>query len=300
MKTFDILIDSCGEMPRDMREAYGVDFIPMYLSTDIKGDIHEFPALIDYDGEYDFHSFYDLMRKGIRIRTAAVSEAAFEEYFREAVKRGHDVLYLACSSGLSVSVELAKKVAAKLNTENPEWHGYCLDTLISGFPIADMAIKADAMRKEGKDVNEVGEYLDSIKLKYNQFATVETLTYLKNAGRVTASKAFFGNLFHVKPIIISDVKGHNVATVSEKGRRASLQKIVDLTVEAAENIEEQTIYISHGDDEAAANFVKEALLKVAKPKDIRVDKCGPIIGASSGPGLVICYCFGKEVTFAGE
>ena len=300
MKPFDIYIDSCGEMPRDWREKYGVGTIEMMLNIDNKGDIKEFPALIDYDGEYDFKAFYDIQRNGTRIRTAAVPQKSFEDAFRASLEKGHEVLYLACSSGLSLSYDLSVKVAGTFAEEFPDLRIRCIDTLISGFPIADMAIKSREMEKEEKDLDEIVSYLESVKLKYNQFATVETLTYLKNAGRVTASSAFFGNLFHVKPIIISDAKGHNVATVKEKGRKASLAKCAQLAVETAEDIENQTIYISHGDDEEAAKFVKETVLSLAKPKDIVIGKIGPIIGASSGPGVLCVYCFGKEVTYVGE
>ena len=300
MRPFDIYIDSCGEMPAEMRKEHNILFIPMLLNIDNKGEIDEFPALIDYDGKYDFKAFYDVLRKGIRMRTAAIPQVTFEECFRESAAKGHDVLYLACSSGLSLSVNLADKIGKKMMEDDKDLTIYALDTLISGFPIADMAIIADNMRKEGKGVKEVAEFLEARKMKYNQFATVETLTYLKNAGRVSASSAFFGNLFGVKPIIISDVKGHNVAVEKVKGRKAALERCIDLAIEAAEDIEHQTVYISHADDEAALNFLKENLLSKAKPGKVVTGKIGPIIGASSGPGVVCVYVFGKEVTYCGE
>lgn len=300
MRKFKIFIDSCGEMPKEMRDAYNVGFVPMTLTQNEKTGIKEFPALIDYDGEYDFKTFYDMMRAGTRFKTAACNESDFEPYFTKALKEGLDVLYLACSSGLSISVHNAAKLGKKLEEKYPGAKVCAIDTLISGFPIADMAILADRMMKEGKGVEEVAEHIESIKEKYNQFATVESLSYLKDAGRVTASSAFFGNLFNVKPIIISDVKGHNVAMKKMKGRKAALDEVVRLSVEAAENIENQTVYISHGDCEGDANYLKTKLLEVAKPKDVIIGKVGPIIGASSGPGVIIMYVFGKEVTFIGE
>ncbi|MCR5079613.1 MAG: DegV family protein [Bacilli bacterium] len=300
MKQFQIFIDSCGEMPRELREPYGVEAIPMTLTVNGKDDIKELPALIDYDGEYDFHSFYQAMRNGTRFKTAAINAAEFEPYFRSALEKGEDILYLACSSGLSISVKEAAKLAQKLMVEFPGSKIHCIDTLTSGFGIADMAITARNMEKEGKTIDEIAEYIESIKKKYNQFATVENLNYLKDAGRVTASSAFFGNLFRVCPIIISDAKGHNVAMIKVKGRKAALDKCVELAAEAAEDAANRTVYIAHGDCEADAQYLKTKVEEAIKPKNILVGKIGPIIGASSGPGVISVYVFGKEVTFCGE
>ena len=43
-------------------------------------------------------------------------------------------------------------------------------------------------------------------------------------------------------------------------------------------------------------LVKEEILKLAKPAEIYVGPIDPIVGASTGPGTLITYCFGKEVT----
>ena len=300
MNKFQIFIDSCGEMPRELREPYGVEAIPMTLTVNGKDDIKEYPALIDYDGEYDFKGFYDAMRNGLRFKTAAINAAGFEPYFRAALEKGMDILYLACSSGLSISVKEAAKLAEKLKGEFPNAKIYCIDTLTSGFSIADMAITARNMEKEGKTIDEIAAHIESIKQKYNQFATVENLNYLKDAGRVTASSAFFGNLFRVAPIIISDVKGHNVAMVKVKGRKAALDKCVELAAEAAEDADNRTVYIAHGDCEADAAYLKSKVEEIIKPKNIIIGKIGPIIGASSGPGVISIYVYGKEVTFCGE
>ena len=40
-----------------------------------------------------------------------------------------------------------------------------------------------------------------------------------DANRVSGAAAFFGNLFNVKPMIISDIHGYNVAIEKVKGRK---------------------------------------------------------------------------------
>ncbi len=159
-----------------------------------------------------------------------------------------------------------------------------------------MAIRARRMFEDGKNLDEIVEWLEANKLRFHQWAAVENLNYLKRAGRVKASSAFFGNLFGVKPILISDIHGNNLAIKKVKGRKPSLLEIVNSTIASAEDIENQTIYIAHSDDLEGAEFCKEELLKRAKPKHVHIGILGPIIGGSTGPGTIAIYCFGKEVT----
>ena len=52
--------------------------------------------------------------------------------------------------------------------------------------------------------------------------------------------------------------------------------------------------------EAGAKKSKEEILKLAEFKNIHIGVIGPIVGASVGPGTVIGFCFGTEVTIEGN
>jgi len=296
MEKFAIFTDSAGDIEKDLREKYDID----YCSMNVSWDGQEHLASLDWDQGFTPHEFYDLMRRGTRIFTTQVPATEFDKKFRQHLDNGEDICYISCSNALSGSINTARNVAAKLALLYPQRKILCIDTLISGFAQGAMAIKASEMRKDGKTIDEVEQCVESIKLKYNQFGTTEDLSFLKRAGRVSASSAFFGNLFAVKPIVISDAKGHNYAYKKVKGRRASLIEIAQSSVEASENPQDQIIWISHADDLESAEFVKQEILKRARYKDVHIGFVGPIIGASTGPGTVIVYCFGKEVTIAGE
>ena len=113
-------------------------------------------------------------------------------------------------------------------------------------------------------------------------------------------KAFFGNLFGVKPILISDTKGHNFAVKKIKGRLPSIKEVAKMTVELCEDIENSTIYIGHIVDPQGAEMLKQEILKLAQPKEIYVGPIGPIVGASTGPGTISAYFYGKEVTVCAD
>ena len=215
------------------------------------------------------------------------------------MEAGKDVLYIACSSALSASVQAARLVAQELKEQYPESDIYCIDSLISSLGQGYLVMEASRKRAEGYSAADTAAYIESIKLCVNQCGTVASLEYLRRAGRVKASKAFFGNLFGVKPIIISDRKGQNYAYKKVKGTANARIAIAEHIVDAADGVYEELL-LTHADCLEEAELVKEEILKLASFKNVIISTIGPIVGASVGPGTVICFCRGKEVLIEGN
>lgn len=295
MRDFIILTDSTSDLCSKFREEYNIDYVAMNITYDEK----ELKASLDWD-EYSPKELYDLLRNGKKIKTTQVPMTVFEEVFKKYLEQGKDILYISCSSALSGSVNLARIMRDQVLVNYPDAKINIVDSLISCLGQGYLVLKASELRKEGKTIDEVTQYLEDNKLKVHQVATVENLDYLKRAGRVKATSAFFGNLFGVKPIIISDAKGQNYAFRKIKGRRASLLHLVEYLKENIVDPENQTIYIAHADSIEDATFVKEHIERDVKCKDIYIDYIGPIVGVSVGPGTIIVFYQGEEVTIIGD
>lgn len=294
---FAIFSDSTGDLDKELREKYDIDYLSLWVSVE---DGEKIKASLDFDQGLSVKQFYDTMRGGKRIFTSQINEATCREKWIPYLEKGMDILYIAVSTGLSASYNVAVKVAKELMEQFKDRKIVCVDSLISGYGQGEMAVKASEMREQGKTLLEVEAFLLEKRLCFNQFGTVENLTTLKKAGRVTASSAFFGNLFAVKPILISDTKGHNFASEKVKGRKASLVRIADLAVEACLDPENKVFYVSDADDEEASKIACDEIRRRLPNAKIHTGKVGPIVGASTGPGTVIVYVYGKEVTLCGE
>ena len=294
MKDFIIYTDSTSDLDKNLREAFDIRYIPMnYIVDD-----NEYVASLDWEN-HSVRDFYNLMRNGKRVFTTQVPKNLYQDAFSAAVAEGKDVLYISCSSALSSSINTAMLVAKEMKEENPDAGFYCVDSLISSLGQGYLVMEASRMRKEGKSAEETAKHIESIRLCMNQCGTVASMEYLKRAGRVTASKAFFGNLFGVKPIIISDRKGQNYAYKKVKGTAASRQAIAEHIKEAADG-NFDTLYITHADCLEDAEALRDIILSVAPFKNVIMGTVGPIVGASVGPGTLIAFCFGKEVMIEGN
>lgn len=290
MKDYVILTDSCSDLGKDIRESLGIDYVQMNIVYDGK----ELPASLDWD-LYTPQKLYNLMRNGTRVTTNQVPVQTFTTVFTKYLEEGKDIVYIGCSSALSGSVNTGKVVADELAEKYPENSIYVIDSLNSCLGEGLMTIDAAKMKKEGKSAAEVAAYIEANKLKYLQFAAVDDLTYLKRAGRVKASSAFFGNLFGVKPIIISNRIGENLAVKKVKGRKNSLDELVNMVKSSIVDPQTQTVAVVHADCEKDAEYLKNKIESEIGVKEVYVNYIGPIIGTSTGPGTVGVYCVGNEV-----
>ncbi len=294
MRAFAVITDSTCDLGKELREKYDILYAPMNYVIDEK----EYPALLDWES-HSAKDFYAMMRNGIQIRTTQVPRETYVNLFTEQILSGKDVLYISCSSALSGSIHVARMVAKELSQTYPDAKIYCVDSLISSLGQGYLVMKAAELRNSGKTAEETAAYIENVRLQVNQVGTVGNLEYLRRVGRVTASSAFFGNLFGVKPIIISDRIGQNLAIKKVKGALNAKKEIAAVLAQAIINPEEQTLYISHADARDDAEQLRDEILKIAPFKDCYINYIAPIVGASVGPGTIIAFGFGKEVTAEG-
>ncbi|MBQ3528361.1 MAG: DegV family protein [Clostridia bacterium] len=295
MKNYAIVADSTCDLTLEIREKYDIDYIKMgYVIDDVT-----YPASLDWES-HSAHDFYELMRGGKYVRTVQIAREDTIAVFKKHLDLGEDIIYISCSSALSGSYNFGSLIARELREEYPQSNIVCVDSLISSLGQGFLAIKAAEMRGEGASLDETVAWLLDNRLRVNQYGTVESLEYLRRVGRVKASSAFFGNLFGVKPIILSDVKGQNFAFKKVKGAANARGEIASLIAESAENIEDSCLYISHADDLPAAEALRDKILAIAPFKEVIINHIAPIVGASVGPGTVIAFCFGATVTVEGN
>lgn len=288
-----IITDSCCDINEELMKQYDIDYVKMSVVND--GSLIE--ASMNWSNE-DYHKFYDLIRSGKRITTAQVKKEEFETVFSKYINNGYDVIYLACSSKQSSSVHTGALVAKNMCEENPEAKITAIDSLNSSTSLGMLAIEASKLVQKNIPYDEVVKQIYAMRKKVNEFCTVHSLEYLRRAGRVKGSTAFFGNLMGVKPIIISDAEGNQSAFKKVKGRQNSFKELVSLLKEAIVNPEEQIIYLSHADCKKEEVDQLVSLIKSEiSCKEVYIGYIGPIVGASVGPDAIAVFAFGKEVLF---
>ena len=299
MRSVKVITDSCANMGKELRDRYDVD----YARLSILWDGNE--KYVSNDWElYTAKELYDAMRGGTRITTQQVNAVELEQVFEKYLELGLDVVYVACSSALSGSYSVGQVVAKQLKEKYRERNVICIDPKISCGGEAIVAMEAAKLALAGGTADEVAECAKKAAAKSMQVGTIDSLTYLKRAGRVKASAAFFGNLFGIKPILISNEKGENEAVKKMKGRKNALDECVNMLVKSIGcdeyPTEEQTLFVVHADCENDAMYLVNRIKEKVNLKEVIVNALSPVIGATTGPGMVGLYAFGDRDAMLGE
>lgn len=288
MRKFVIVSDSCCELDENMRKQYGVDYIPMYVSYDGKSTY----ADLDWK-ELSAKEYYDILRNDTRIFTAQVTANDYTDRFEKYLKDGYDILSISCSSALSASVKASEFVRDELMQKYEGSEIVCIDSLNCSYGIGIMCMLASKLRSQGYTLKETAEKIENMKMNVNQFGTVDDLKFLKRAGRISTSKAVFGAMLGIKPIIISNQLGENVSTESTKGRINSMKRLAQLACETYTGEHIEGIFVAHGDCLEDAERVKSFILEQLPDVNVTIGMLNPIMGASCGPKTLSVYCVGQ-------
>ena len=290
MAKYQIFTDSSCDLSTELRKANNIEYF--YFGLVVDGV--EYKADLDWQ-EYTQEEFYGWLSAGKKVKTTQVTMEEVLLKVRPYFEKGIDIIYIGCSSALTGSMNLFELAKQQLMEEFPDRKMIGVDSLAAACTLGMMVLDASKEQNKGLSIEELQQWVLDNRFFYNQFATVDTLTYLKAAGRIKGAAAFFGNIMGVKPIFISDRKGNNLTINKVKGTKASLNELFeDVKAAMVPGVTEE-IFIGQGMAQDRAELLKKRVEDELHIK-ATVQWIGPIVGTTCGPGVIATFCKGKEVT----
>ena len=153
---------------------------------------------------------------------------------------------------------------------------------------------AAQQQKAGLTLDQLLAWLKENVLHLCHWFTVDDLNHLKRGGRVSAATALVGTMLGIKPVLHVDDEGHLIPVSKVRGRKQSLDELVRKMAETALDPAGQTVFISHGDCLADAQYVEKRVRETLGVKKFYINFIGPVIGAHSGPGTVALFFLGQH------
>ena len=289
MRKFEIMTDSTANLPKMMIDVYGIHVLSMRII--VEGE--EYPIYNKEEG-VSLQQFYDMMREKKDMSTVTITvDQAYKET-KEILLRGRDILYIGFSSALSESFDSVCQAFSELQKEFPDRKLYAVDSLAAALGEGLFVKYVVEMREEGKEIDEVYHWALQNRLYFCHEFTVEDLFYLKRGGRISSTMALLGSTLSIRPILYVDDKGRLVNLGAARGRRSSLDNLVDQMKKYAIAPENQTIYINHGDCLEDAEYVADRIRAEMGVKDIMIQVLDPVIGVHAGPGTVAVFYYGEH------
>ena len=279
-----IFADSASDLPKSFFAENDVTLIPLHVLIDGK----EYEDII----EIDSREVYKTIRGGGQPKTSQVSPEELLERWTELSKTGEEGIYIAFSSELSGTHNTAVMMRDQVKEENENLNLIIVDSKCASLGYGLLIKEAVRLRSAGETLEEIEEKIRFMAEHMEHLFTVEDLDYMARGGRVSKASAFIGGLLNIKPLLHVE-NGKLVPIEKHRGRKKVLRRIVELMEERGDSLSQQTIAISHGDDEAIALELKALVEEKFKPKSIEIHMIGSVIGAHAGPGTVSIFFLNK-------
>ena len=280
----------------DLSRGYLLEHHIPYIcySFTMNGEVHEDDCL-----DESRQAAFTAMRNGAMLKTAAIPEYSYVEFFRSLMETGKDVLLLDMSVKMSTSYDSSQRAAEQVRAEFPHQRLEVMDSRCISGGLGIFVKRMVEKMEAGMSLDEVIAWGEAHKLKVAHRFTVDDLKYLKAGGRVSNAAALVGTLLSIKPVLYVPDAGTLDVLKKARGRKAALNTILEGVNGDLDLMDTpcDEINILHADCQADAEFVRQGILaKHPEVKKITITYLGMVIGAHTGPGLlaVFYFCNGRR------
>ncbi|WP_034763414.1 DegV family protein [Rossellomorea vietnamensis] len=278
--TVKLFADSASDLPAAYFNEHNIELLP--LKVHIDGQDYE--DLITIEPK----TVFDKIREGHMPKTSQVSPDLFLKKFTQLAESNQSGIYIAFSSQLSGTYQTAVMIRDQVKEDHPDLDLTIIDSKCASLGYGLVVMKAAELLNNGGTKEEIIEASRFNSEHMEHLFTVEDLEYLAKGGRVSKASAFLGGLLNIKPLLhVED--GKLVPIEKMRGKKKLLKRILDVMEERGDDLSNQVIAISHGDDEELALEMKQLIEEKFSPKDVYISIIGCAIGSHTGTGTLAIF-----------
>jgi DegV family protein with EDD domain len=283
--TVQVVTDSTSDLTADLARSHGVLVVPTLV---IFGD------RIFHDGiDLGAREFYDRLEGGaVPPRTNPPPRSDFLKVYREA-PAGRDILSLHVSEKLSQTLGSARAVADEVRPTlaalRPAGEAapavVVLDSASISLGLGLQVLFAARMARRGLDLGAITRRIEGMRDRMHVLFVVDTLDYLARGGRIGKTRAAFGKMLDLKPIL--GVAGGEVVGVDRvRGGRAAQPRLAELFAQLVDPKRPVVVAIGHAKAPVWADRLRALLQERFRVAEMMVTEIGPVVGTHTGPGAV--------------
>ncbi|WP_346704225.1 DegV family protein [uncultured Agathobaculum sp.] len=270
-----LLTDSCADIPQALVRRYDIYVVPL--------------KLIFSDGEYadgvDItpDEVYRRLPQEIP-KTTLPSGDMVEQAFARIKQAGYTkVLAINLSGGLSGTGNMVRLIGEQ--TAGLEVAAF--DTRSGSLGIGMTVIQAARWIEEGWSWSELLHAMPVLIENTHVFFCVDTLEYLQKGGRIGKIAAVAGTLLQIKPIISFTPDGELTSVAKIRGRKAAMQKMVQLAMALVPRSVPFNLAVAHGDSPSELKEIRELARKsLPDYQHLMEGEIDCTLGAYVGPHLL--------------
>lgn len=274
---YKIIIDSCGELSKEMQEDGHFENVPLTLQI---GDTE----IVD-DKSFDQADF---LKKVAESEEGPKSACPSPDAYMQAMDCDAEHIYvITLSSQLSGSYNSAC-LAKDLFLEDNEDKKICvIDSKSASIGESLIGLHIAACEEAGMDFETVVENIEKYIEEQHTFFVLESLETLRKAGRLSNLKAKLASTLNIKPIMGSTEEGSIQQLAQARGMNKALDRMVQSMMEVTKNCENRILAISHCNCKERALQLKEKIEKVASFKEIFIVDTAGVSSMYANDGGII-------------
>lgn len=279
---YGIILDACVDIDPKYVEENDITVVPMEIEVDGKRYLRYYD-----DREISHKDFVQLLAEGKIAKTSMINPAQWKQVMVEALKKYDEILVIPFSSGLSGTYSSALSAIELVKEELPDAKISLVDTLSASAKYTNVAFAAVENREKGLTAQENAKFLeDNVQNNFPVWFTVDDLQTLVRGGRLSKVKATVAGILNLKPVLRMNETGHLEKVSAQRGSKKAYKAIIDQIAQTIINPEEQTICISHADNENDAHLIANQLVSNLKVKACSINTMSPVICSHTGPNCI--------------
>jgi len=275
--SYRIVVDSCGEFTKEMKNDPHFVHAPLHLFIDGEEFVDD-----------DTFDRLDFIRKMNASPNCPRSSCPSPELYRQAYDCGAEHLYAvtlsAELSGSHNSAELGKKLYLE---KYPEAKVHVFNSCSASVGEMRVAQKIQECEEAGMSFEEVVRTVEQFALEMKTYFVLESLDNLRKNGRLSAVKAFVASALNIKPYMSATDQGVIVQLGQARGMQKALRKMVEEMAARVKRPEEKVLALAHCNNRERAEFVKQEILKLIKPKEIVIVETSGVSTLYASDGGII-------------
>ncbi len=272
-----LLTDSMCDLPNEFIQKFKVKVLPAKV---VYPD-HEYSDRVEIQPE----EVYSRMPEEIPT-TSLPSLDEIKQALEEIRSEGFThVLAVHISSGLSGTFNAVEFICRDVHDLTIK----VIDSKTLSMGTGWIVLEAARNIKNGLSFEKVIERVHKLQESARVYYILETLEYLRRGGRIGKVAAVLGEFLHLKPVISVGEDGKYFTYCKAKGRKKSIEKLVQI-VEAAASEKEINLAVVHGGAQQECQKLAERLRKLPNIKELMSSDISPVLGVHTGPGLLgVCF-----------
>lgn len=273
---YKIVLDSCGELPEELKKETRFVHVPLTLQVGNE-------TIVD-DESFNQAEF---LKKVAECSECPKSACPSPDAYSDTMRGCDETYVVTLSSELSGSYNSAVLGRRLFEEEDAEAKVYVFDSKGASVTQTQIALEIDDCKKKGMLFEQVVAHIKQFISELDTYFVLETLEMLRKNGRLSNVKALVASVLNIKPVMGSTKEGMIQQLDQARGINKALQKMIGLIKKSKPDSENRRLAIAHCNCPKRADYLAEEIQKVMKFKEVLILNTAGISSLYAADGGII-------------